>query len=298
MRRLLLASLTGVIVLGSAPPASAQASAVVHVRIADTAGAPIAGVVITILRVRQENPVSMATSDAAGRHTFSFAPDTGRYQLSVQKLGYVQTTRLVPVGPGDTVSFDLRLARAPTPLAPIRVTAQETVWRKEQFIDADAIAHSPRPLADAIDVVDKLRPDMVWGVAGPRPHCDPATNVWINGTLIRLPTIDNALVAPKAMATRSLPGASSARKIGPTAAAAIPVMPPKRSIEAMPLSTLSILESIKPEHIETMEYHDCGDMSMGAVNSNSAIFIVLKPGIGYSDVRGSYVDSTATPPPK
>jgi len=55
--------------------------------------------------------VLLATSDAAGKHTFSFAPEDAHYQLVVKKVGFVQSARLVPVAPGDTFSIQLSLAQ-------------------------------------------------------------------------------------------------------------------------------------------------------------------------------------------
>lgn len=39
--------------------------------------------------------------------------------------------------------------------------------RRHCYIGADDIAASDRPLQAAIDVVEKLRPNMIWGMAGP-----------------------------------------------------------------------------------------------------------------------------------
>ena len=277
-----LAVTAGLVPAGRSLAQAALPPAIVHVRVTDTTGAPLQGVVITILKARQQAAVVVATSDAVGRHTFSLTPDSVNFQLVVRKLGFVQTARLVPVKPGDTMSFDLRLAKLPPQLDTIRVTAPEDSKHRAQFIDADAIAHSPRPLLDAIDIIDKLRPAMVWGVRGPIEHCAPASNVWVNGTLIRLPPLDNALATRQRMAR--------------AAGAATPHIGQTSAIAAMPIAALSVLSTIKPEHIASMEYKDCGDMSLGLVNSNSALFIVLKPGVGYSDTRGSYVDSTIAPP--
>ena len=52
---------------------------------------------------------------------------------------------------------------------------------------------------------------------------------------------------------------------------------------------MSILSKIKPEHIAEMRFHDCGDLSLQRPNSDRALFIVLKEGIGYDRQKGPYV---------
>ena len=50
----------------------------------------------------------------------------------------------------------------------------------------------------------------------------------------------------------------------------------------------------RAEHIEEVTYHDCTDMSVERPHADMAMFIVLKPGIGYDVSRGSYVIGTTT----
>jgi hypothetical protein len=58
---------------------------------------------------------------------------------------------------------------------------------------------------------------------------------------------------------------------------------------ALPLNVQYVLSEIKPEHIAEMSYKDPADMSVGMTHSNNALFIILKPGVGYSPGTGSYV---------
>ena len=61
-----------------------------------------------------------------------------------------------------------------------------------------------------------------------------------------------------------------------------------------PPHILAVLTSIHLEHIAEMTYHDCTDMSVGKIGSDRALFVVLKPGIGFEPGRGSYVVAADT----
>jgi hypothetical protein len=111
----------GAVLIACTPErAFAQAPVTVHVRITDTTGAPIASANLMILKVREQEAVVVAMTDAMGKHTFTFTPDRARYRLDVRKVGFVPTTRLVNAAPGDTLSIDLTLANLPRDT--IRVT--------------------------------------------------------------------------------------------------------------------------------------------------------------------------------
>jgi hypothetical protein len=58
----------------------------------------------------------------------------------------------------------------------------------------------------------------------------------------------------------------------------------------IPVSVQSALDKVRPEHIAEMSYVDCRDThSTDMVRGQNALFVVLKPGIGYDLVRGSFV---------
>jgi hypothetical protein len=63
------------------------------------------------------------------------------------------------------------------------------------------------------------------------------------------------------------------------------------------------LATVKPEHIAEMTYEDCHSTTVtDHTHANRALFIVLKPGVGYDASRGSYVlgeaDSKIKPRPQ
>src|SRR5260370_394684 len=75
-------------------------------------------------------------------------------------------------------------------LPTVIVTEAETVRRKSYHIGADEIESSKATLLDALDVVRKLRPDMLFGRVGPAGGgFDPCTvrELWVNGEHVQLP---------------------------------------------------------------------------------------------------------------
>jgi hypothetical protein len=100
--------------------------------------------------------------------------------------------------------------------------------------------------------------------------------VWVNGIRIRYASRKEALITSKRMARM--------------AAAATPHSP-IASIDALPVFVASVLSDIKAEHIAELSFHDCFDSSLGRMYGESAIFVVLKPGIGFKEGVGSYVSA-------
>lgn len=56
---------------------------------------------------------------------------------------------------------------------------------------------------------------------------------------------------------------------------------------------MSALAMIHPEHIAQLTFHDCFDTAIKGTHSMNAVFVVLKPGIGFDPAKGSYVTSNA-----
>jgi hypothetical protein len=171
-----------------------QLPATVRVRITDTTGTPITGANLMILKVREQEAVVLATTDAAGKHTFSFTPDSSRYRLDVRKVGYVQTTRLVNAAPGDTLSIELRLANLRRDTIPVslptvvaegrrnRGPADTIKWlEKKGFYDRRHEGFAPSSAFASADQLDHWKPTTITNIgyfAG-RRIC--GTNVYVDG---------------------------------------------------------------------------------------------------------------------
>src|SRR5437870_3498123 len=97
------------------------------------------------------------------------------------------------------------------------------------------------------------------------PTCVGVSHIWVNGKRIVLPPppTELALARARSATLRS----------------------------RFTYDVLSVLSEIEPEHIAEITYHDCFDTSLAAVGANNAIFVTLKPGVGYSPGLGSFADS-------
>jgi len=264
----------------------------IRVRVSDSAGAPVSGANLSLLRAT--GTLATAVSDADGRHTFTVNSGDADYEVVARKIGFNRASRLFRPASGDTVAVQLVLVRAAQTLDPVKVTADEALRRKSYHADAEDIANSPRPINDGMDVLLKLRPDMLWGRIGPRDATsyDPCwiRDVWVNGVRIVDPPISEMAIARKPEAPPPLPPV----RRGPSApsAAAQPHQAPADPLTHVPLTVWSVLMSIKPEHIEEVNYVDCFDFSMPDPHARNAVFVILKPGVRFTPGIGSYVEPT------
>jgi hypothetical protein len=237
-----------------------------------------------------------ATTGADGSALLHVPPDSANYELIVRRIGFERAARFIHVGT-SAETFDVPLNAATQSLAAVTVTAERDVKWESYHIGADAIAGSTEMLLDATDILAKLRPDMICGrecfkgssalesiepttikcpglvMDGPPKSCPVddsplslSTNVWVNGTHIRL-------IEPSVMAV--------ARQSGPLA--------------ALSPGAMTVLSEIKPEHIESMTYLDSADRTVPLAGAQGALFITLKPGVDYEPGRGSYVLAVAHP---
>ncbi len=241
--------------------ARAQQPTVLHVTAEDSTGVPIPAAELTVVEGLND-VIARGTTDDAGRADLAIdlSGDGTDVQVVMRKIGYSRGDRFVSVKPHQTLDVDIMVAHPTASLAAVRVTADADLKRKSYFIDADAIANSPRPLFDAFDIVKKLRPDMLTSRGG----CPGIQDVWVNGKRVVLPLLPIGMAATHA-------------NVG---------MPPDAQISYIPITVLS---EIAPEHIESMSYKDCWDTSNSLVHGNNALFIVLKPGVEYQQDVGSFV---------
>jgi hypothetical protein len=257
--------------LGFAAPAAAQnyPRAVVQVTARDSSGAPVRSAEVTVTRGVRE-VIARGTTNDSGRVAVSVeVKDSSEYNVTMRKIGYRRGDRVFEVGPYDTARVELVVATPrPTELAPVVVTAEESLRRKSYYLDADDIeAASNLPIDNAWEVVKRLRPDMLTSRGG----CSTgAMEAWVNGKRMRLPLEPQGMVAARMRAG----------------------VPSRARFSYVPVS---ILSEIAPEHIQEIVYHDCFDTSMAAVGHNNAIFVVLKPGVMYKMNVGSFVAPQAPP---
>lgn len=260
----------------------------VSLRVLDSAGVAIEGADVSV--VQGINDVRAAgTTDVRGRLSLNVQGPEGDYQVVVRKIGFYRADQFFRVGTAP-VTLDVRMQRAVQTLAPVKVTETENLKRKSYFIDADEIAKHADELIDATDILKKLKPDMICGrscsplgaVAAttqtparkcpglafsqrrvcPTDNTPPSlsTNVWVNGVWIRSIATDTVCqIGRRGLLAGLEPG------------------------------SMQVLCEIQPEHIEQITYADEFDNSVGKPHSNSAIFVVLKTGVGYQPGAKSYV---------
>ncbi len=266
---------------------------VIAVRVADSANAPVADADVSVVR-GISGVVAHTATNAAGRARLTVPAGEANLQLVARKIGYQPFYRFFKSPSADSTTMTVTLSRTVTALAAVNVTAQEDLKRKSYHLDAEDIENSSRTILDASDVF-KLRPDMMTSRGGAQACAIPWTdhngwieNVWVNGRRVVLPVVDSQYVAGRKPALGistppNRPNPQLSRSGAPPPLR--PAFPQFSHIDTV----LSILHSIKPEHIAEITYHDCFDMSVGKAHDSMAMFIVLKDGIGYDDGVGSYV---------
>jgi hypothetical protein len=240
---------------------------------ADSTGMRIGGVELTIVRGLHDTVATGATA-ANGEWTTFVERSGSPYQLIARKIGYTRQSPFFMAN-GDSVRIAPRMERIVQALAEVKITEKESAAQKSYFIDADDIANSPRPLVDASDILIKLRPDMIHGRIGKGNNCS-IEHIWVNGIAIY-----KSFPAARAGGRASEPPyivSDMARER----------VKSNRSAAAIGAARLTMLEGIRPEHIDQISYKDCFDRSMPGNFAKNALYIVLKPGIRYERGIGSY----------
>jgi hypothetical protein len=245
---------------------------VVNVHVMDSAGVGVDAADVAV--VHGINDVrANGTTDGRGRVSLTVADPQGDYQLVVRRIGFARGDQFFTAGTSP-MSFDVVMHRAVQALGAVKVTAEQDLKRKSYFIDADEIAKHADELIDASDILKKLKPYMVCGrscsVMG-KPvsvatrtrasvQVVGRTNVWVNGRRILLIATDQVCQIGK-----------------------------RGALLGLLAGTMQVLCEVRPEHIAQITFVDEFDSSIGKVGSNSALFIVLKPGIVYDPGAPSHV---------
>jgi hypothetical protein len=272
--------------------AAQQKQHTVRVTVIDTARAPLAGADIVAMR-NVTTSVAMAVTDAHGVAILAVTGDHD-IELAARRIGYRRGSRFVRLD-RDSVDVVLELHAAAQELPAVRVTAGEDLNRKRYHVTSEDIAASTRPILSGLDVVTKLRPDMMDPPGqGFFSRCG-IYDLWINGQRIVFPPIDPAI----AIKTAEL--RHGARF---TANQTAQRDPQYKGLMTVPITVQSALEKIRPEHIDEMNYVDCRDArSTDMTHGQNAVFVTLKLGVAYDPVRGSFVADHAVtvaepaPPP-
>lgn len=257
-------------VFATAPLAAAQTPrATIKITARDSAGAPVPDAEITVTR-GLKNVVARGTTDESGQDVLSVeVKDSSDFNVTMRKVGYMRGDQFLTTGPRDTSSVAITVGHIQNQLAAMKVTAHRSDPRFTSYhLDADEIEASNEPMDNAFDVVKRLRPVMLTSRGG---CATGIREVWVNGKRIRLPLPPTQVERQEARAGTPIDARYS-------------------------YIAVAVLQTIAPEHIEELSYHDCFDTSMAAVGNNNALFVTLKPGVVYQENVGSFVDDL--PPAK
>ena len=257
---------------------------VIHVVVVDTARHPVPNVELSVVRGLNQQ-IANGASDSAGKLDLHVVHDSGAYQVIGRRIGYQRAVHFFAKAYGDTIGIRLEMRPAVRLLEAVAVTAKQDVATKSYHIDADEIANSPRTIIDATDILTKLRPDMLDGRSG---MC-ALQNVWVNGRYIEFaPDNDAALLRRGTAPTAPPPRAVFSGK-GGMSPRGQPSTPRQRAAN----TAWSVLSTIKPEHIDEINYVDCFRDPVHKRNSDNAVYVVLKPGVDFTPGVGSFVADTA-----
>ena len=269
-------------ILAVAAPACAAAQRTKTLVIGVVADSGTANVVGADVQVLQGLTTVLARvkSDSAGFARLTFRPVGTTIQLSVRKIGFAPFAQFFDLGSQDSLATVVHLEQRVQALDTVRASAAEDPKHKSYYIDADAIVASGRPVFSALEILARLRPDMITSRApeacadstGPRPGQrtrHPPTggiaNVWVNGKRIRL--------------------------VETSGWVKVPYM--KESFVRR--EVLDILQEIHPEHVADIQYTDCFDTSVPVNGGQSAVFIRLKDGVEYERGKGTFVPAAKPP---
>ena len=245
--------------LALSAPLFAQGTSMIRLRVIDAFGAPMAGVDVAVLRGFKDI-LAHGVTDDSGSRVLAFPTSPSELEVTARRIGFVKANRMFQISHADTLAFTLALRAVPRELDTVKVAARAT--HDYYHIDADAIAESTKPLRTAWDIVSRLRPEMLKGHA--TASCGGIRSVFVNGKRIVLPPRPQAVDAQRARATAPSGALYSA-------------------------DAVTVLSDIRPEHVESIDYHDCFDSSVMAVGNQNGVFITLKPGVMYEPGTESFV---------
>jgi hypothetical protein len=217
--------------------------------------------------------LASATTDSLGRASIGVPPSMSKLHFLARRVGYQPAQTILDRSRQDTLSVDVELEPIAQQLDSVRTTARATSMN--YALGAAEIAQSRRTILDAYDALRALRPNMLGDVMR---GCPFVQDLWINGR--RQPVYPNEIV-PLGDDVSPIRDDGSAR---PTVRSSFPPFHAPRSAP---------LAMIRPEHIAEMRYVNCWSRPVAGMHSVNALFINLKPGVGFDFRHGSHVVDSA-----
>lgn len=230
----------------------------VRVEVHDSAGAPIPGVNVVLLKDSTEG-VLFSVSDSTGRSSFSFDEDDKvTYSISTRKVGYTATQRTLDKAARDTIALSMLLTRVAS-LDTIHVVAAPLKLERRPYLGAAEIVASHRSILSLRDALGKLRPEIDYQSykcvvdAQPRSHMAPL--IPISHGPIHIPLEARVYVN----------GRWAPNEWDPW-------------------------NSIYADHIAEIRFVNCMDSSIPGLPEQAwpSVYVLLKPGYAWDPRNGSY----------
>lgn len=234
--------------------ANAQGTASVRVRVTDTAGVPIPAATVSVLSA-DNRLVAAGATDTAGIRLLRIPAGNERLQLAVQRVGFLGTRRLLRVSDRET-TVDVALAPVSATLDTVRVSDRARQPGAQPVIRGEEITSTTRGVFDFIDVLKKLRPELLDHIeVDIKYKCQPS------------------------------------RMTGP-----FRIYVNERAIPYFPETFDDILHDLKSDAIDELRYVSCFDKSLSADDYPSVgrVYVTLRKGYAFNIKLGTYKQAAQT----
>jgi hypothetical protein len=276
-----------------AAPARAQTPApraTVHAYVTDAAGTPVPDAELVVVR-GDSDAVHVARTDSAGHIAFTMELADARYSVLIRKIGFLDVQGPLAVANGDTANLRVTFIRlATSALDTVRVRANRRVLSSDYHLTAADIANSTRPLLDGLDILAKLRPEML----GDAWKCPDPPAMTSSGPLAFASSTGGMPRRPMGMQPMKVQ-----RRVGTEHAIVqfLWINGQRVSVGGVPaMSPESLLVQVHPEHVAEMTYTGCYDSSVPLAGGRNALFVILKPGYVFDYNDGTHLDSATALP--
>ncbi len=250
-------------------PPRQTAAGVIEFTVVDTARRPISGATISVAVSGGRASTTMASNDQGHARLATGASVGGRYEFNVRKLGYAPASGSGSFQTADTVRLTVVLQRAPTTLD--TVTTRERIRGPHYRLTGEEMARLVPDANNVYDAIRKTQPEML---GDKMRMCGYVRNLWVNGHWIVLAPWDSLVPLYTATSSRTDgSGRPALRVIGIASHAA----------ESLPLG------SLRPEHVVEIRYASCHERSSLGPRGTDALFVTLRPGVGYEVGRGTFI---------
>ena len=221
------------------------------------------------------SPIASATTDSGGRATMSFVRRDTLVRVGLRKIGYAASVHDIVLTGTDTFTLAFTMTKNVQQLDTVR--ADQRRLSNDYIIGAAEIAASKRPLFDAYDAV-RLRPQMM----GDRMRdCPYVQHLWVNGRHQPLFPQEIIPFTDDPVITFTTP--RGVREDGSGRSALSHAFPLSHASSAYPLARIA------PKYIAEIRYTSCTMQPVAGPRSINALFISLKPGVGFDIKRGAFI---------